>query len=64
MKTTKPEAAAIDSASETATAPRRTLRDRLAAYLWRNRAYVAGLTNGVIFGVSVCVIAVAFLGLK
>ncbi|MDO8887977.1 MAG: hypothetical protein U1E02_19670 [Hydrogenophaga sp.] len=64
MKTTKPEAAEIDSASETTTAPRRTMRARLEAYLWTNRAYVAAWTDGAICGVILFVVANVLMGGK
>ena len=64
MKTTKPEAAAIDSASETATTPRRTLRARAIASLWRNRVYLSAWTDGAICGVILFVVANVLMGGK
>jgi hypothetical protein len=48
----------------TVTTPRRTMRARLFAYLWTNRAYLGGWADGFIFGVAVCAAAVALMGLK
>jgi len=62
--TTKPEAAAIDSASETATTPRRTLRARLTGFLWSNRAYLSAWTDGAICGAILCVVANVLMGGK
>jgi uncharacterized protein YchJ len=48
----------------TVTTPRRTMRARLFAYLWRNRAYVAAWTDGAICGVILFVVANVLMGGK
>lgn len=60
--TTKPEAAAV--AVESDSAPRRTLRVRPTAFLWRNPCYWSGWVDGAIFAGAVCAIGMALLGVK
>ena len=55
-----PKAEKVESDST----PRRTLRARLFAYLWRNRAYVAAWTDGAICGVILFVVANVLMGGK
>ena len=57
---TTPKAERVESDST----PRRILRARLTAFLWRNPCYWSGWVDGAIFAGAVCAVAKVLLGGK